>query len=58
MLREKESLTGTQGCIENIFLNIPEFVIHQIPEHPELYITLFKMPTQQNINSQKLTFIG
>lgn len=42
--------------VENIFLNKPEFVIHQIPEHPELYITLFKMPTQQNINSKILTF--
>ncbi len=42
--------------VENIFLNKPEFVIHQIPEHPELYITLFKMPTQQNINTKILTF--
>ncbi|MGB6295900.1 MAG: hypothetical protein WBF90_06905 [Rivularia sp. (in: cyanobacteria)] len=32
--------------IKNIFVNKPEFVIHQIAEHPEIYITLFKMPTR------------
>ncbi|AFY57681.1 hypothetical protein Riv7116_5298 [Rivularia sp. PCC 7116] len=34
--------------VKNIFVNKPEFVIHQIPESPELYVTLFKIPTQQN----------
>ncbi|MBV6622966.1 MAG: NYN domain-containing protein [Rivularia sp. (in: Bacteria)] len=34
--------------VKNIFVNQPEFVLHQIPEHPELYVTLFKMPTVQD----------
>ena len=42
--------------VKNIFANMPEFVIHQIPEHPEVYVTLFKMPSQQNIDSYKLKF--
>ena len=42
--------------VKNIFVDKPEFVIHQIPEHPEVYITLFKMPTQKNIDSDLLTF--
>ncbi len=37
--------------IKNIFVNKPLFVIHQIPEHPEIYITLFKMPIQQEIDN-------
>ncbi len=36
--------------VKNIFVNQPEFVIHQIPEHPEVYITLFKMPTQEDLD--------
>lgn len=35
--------------IKNIFLYKPEFVIHQIPEQPEVYVTLFKMPTQEDV---------
>ena len=35
-------------------MNKPEFVIHQIPEHPEIYVTLFKKPTQQEVNNIKL----
>ncbi|MEO1432057.1 MAG: hypothetical protein AAFV71_23945 [Cyanobacteria bacterium J06633_8] len=34
--------------VKNIFVNQPEFVVHQIPENPELYVTLFKMPTVQD----------
>ena len=37
--------------IKNIFVNKPLFVIHQIPEHPEIYITLFKMPTRQEVDN-------
>ena len=37
--------------IKHIFVNKPEFVIHQIPEHPEIYITLFKMPTRQEVDN-------
>ena len=40
--------------VKNIFVNKPEFVIHQIPEHPEIYVTLFKKPTQQEVNNIKL----
>ncbi len=44
--------------VKNIFVNKPEFVIHQIPEHPEIYVTLFKKPTQQEVNNniKLLTF--
>ncbi|MEA5596807.1 NYN domain-containing protein [Rivularia sp. UHCC 0363] len=42
--------------VKNIFINKPEFVIHQISEHPEVYITLFKMPTDENPDHQILTF--
>ncbi len=44
--------------VKNIFVNKSEFVIHQIPEHPEIYITLFKMPTLQEVdnNIKLLTF--
>lgn len=42
--------------VKNIFVNKSEFVIHQIPDHPEIYVTLFKMPTPQNVDSQILTF--
>ncbi|MEM6402097.1 MAG: NYN domain-containing protein, partial [Cyanobacteria bacterium P01_D01_bin.116] len=38
--------------IKNIFVDKPEFVIHQIPEQPEVYITLFKMPTQQDVEKK------
>jgi len=38
--------------IKNIFVNKPEFVIHQIPEQPEVYVTLFKMPTQQDVEQK------
>ncbi|MEM6752890.1 MAG: hypothetical protein AAF630_07980 [Cyanobacteria bacterium P01_C01_bin.38] len=37
--------------VKNIFVNKPLFVIHQIPEHPEIYITLFNKPTQQKVNN-------
>ncbi|MGB3639646.1 MAG: hypothetical protein WBA39_19045 [Rivularia sp. (in: cyanobacteria)] len=37
--------------IKHIFVNKPEFAIHQIPEHPEIYITLFKMPTRQEVDN-------
>ena len=36
--------------LKNIFVNKPEFVIHQIAEHPEVYITLFKLPVQENLD--------
>ncbi|MGB3653037.1 MAG: NYN domain-containing protein [Rivularia sp. (in: cyanobacteria)] len=42
--------------VKNIFVNKPEFVIHQIAEHPEVYITLFKLPVQENLDEQILTF--
>ncbi|MEO1184546.1 MAG: NYN domain-containing protein [Cyanobacteria bacterium J06636_27] len=43
--------------IKNIFLYKPEFVIHQIPEQPEVYVTLFKMPTQEDVEkNNQLTF--
>lgn len=42
--------------VKNIFVNKPEFVIHQIPEHPEAYVTLFKMPTEKNVDNKLLTF--
>ncbi len=44
--------------VKNIFVNKSEFVIHQIPEHPEIYVALFKMPTLQEVdnNIKLLTF--
>ncbi len=39
--------------IKNIFVHKPEFVIHQIPERPEIYITLFKMPIQEDIEQKE-----
>ncbi|MDY6899463.1 MAG: hypothetical protein SWZ49_15485 [Cyanobacteriota bacterium] len=44
--------------IKNIFVHKPEFVIHQIPEQPEVYVTLFKMPTQEDVEKKnnQLTF--
>jgi hypothetical protein len=44
--------------VKNIFVNKPEFVIHQIPDHPEIYVTLFKMPTKQEVDNNiiALTF--
>ncbi len=36
--------------LKNIFVNKPEFVIHQIAEDPEVYITLFKLPVQENLD--------
>ena len=38
--------------IKNIFVHKPEFAIHQIPEQPEIYITLFKMPTQEDVEKK------
>ncbi|BAY80716.1 hypothetical protein NIES267_01730 [Calothrix parasitica NIES-267] len=43
--------------IKNIFVHKPEFVIHQIPEQPEIYITLFKMPTQEDAEKKELVNI-
>ncbi|MGB3754957.1 MAG: NYN domain-containing protein [Rivularia sp. (in: cyanobacteria)] len=44
--------------VKNIFVNKSEFVIHQIPEHPEIYVAIFKMPTLQEVdnNIKLLTF--
>ncbi|MEM9922352.1 MAG: NYN domain-containing protein [Cyanobacteria bacterium P01_D01_bin.50] len=42
--------------VKNIFVNKSEFVIHQIPEHPEVYVTLFKMPTSKKVETKILTF--
>jgi hypothetical protein len=42
--------------VKNIFVNKPEFVIHQISEHPEVYITLFQMPTEEKPDNQILIF--
>ena len=39
--------------IKNIFVHKPEFAIHQIPEQPEIYITLFKMPTQEDVEQKE-----
>ncbi|MEM7713438.1 MAG: NYN domain-containing protein [Cyanobacteria bacterium P01_A01_bin.68] len=39
--------------IKNIFVHKPEFVIHQIPEQPEIYITLFKMPIQEDVQQKE-----
>ena len=43
--------------VKNIFVDKPEFVIHQIPEHPEVYVTLFKMPIQQDDVAQKISIL-
>ncbi|NJN13125.1 MAG: NYN domain-containing protein [Richelia sp. SL_2_1] len=42
--------------VKNIFVAQPEFVIYQIPENPEVYITLFKTPSEEKPNNQILTF--
>ncbi|MEB3214784.1 MAG: NYN domain-containing protein [Nostocales cyanobacterium 94392] len=42
--------------VKNIFIDKPEFVIHQIPENPEVYITLFKISTEEKLDNQILTF--
>jgi hypothetical protein len=42
--------------VKNIFVNQPEFVIHQISEHLEVYITLFKMPAEEKPDDQILAF--
>ena len=39
--------------IKNIFVHKPEFAIHQLPEQPEIYITLFKMPTQEDVEQKE-----
>ncbi|MGD1909845.1 MAG: NYN domain-containing protein [Rivularia sp. (in: cyanobacteria)] len=42
--------------VKNIFVNTSEFVTHQIPEHPEIYVTLFKMPTPKKVDTKILVF--
>ncbi|MBE9212781.1 NYN domain-containing protein [Plectonema cf. radiosum LEGE 06105] len=42
--------------VKNIFIDKPEFVIHQIPENPEVYITLFKISSEEKPDNQILTF--
>jgi|GEM_PF-283682 len=42
--------------VKNIFIDQPEFVIHQIPDNPEIYITLFKISSENKSDNQILTF--
>ncbi|MGF1673831.1 MAG: NYN domain-containing protein, partial [Rivularia sp. (in: cyanobacteria)] len=42
--------------VKHIFVDQPEFVIHEIPENPEIYITLFKISSENKPDNQIVTF--